>query len=96
MPENSEEAIDTVSSPADDSDFGANEWLVEEQYQLFAKDKSAVAPSWWPILERYAAQRASGDAATSMSAATTPPPAAPVSRWSMPSSPRSTRAGFSS
>ncbi|MET4099774.1 2-oxoglutarate decarboxylase [Agrococcus sp. UYP10] len=76
MPENSEEAIDTVSSPADDSDFGANEWLVEEQYQLFAKDKSAVAQSWWPILERYAAQRASGDATTSMSAAT-PPAAAP-------------------
>jgi multifunctional 2-oxoglutarate metabolism enzyme len=61
------EAIDTVSSPVDDSDFGANEWLVEEQYQLFAKDKTSVAQSWWPILERYAAQRSSGAAETSMS-----------------------------
>lgn len=71
----SEEAIDTVSSPADDSEFGANEWLVEEQYQLFLKDKDSVAQSWWPILERYAVQRDAGGAATSMSEA--PKPAAP-------------------
>nr|WP_231945545.1 multifunctional oxoglutarate decarboxylase/oxoglutarate dehydrogenase thiamine pyrophosphate-binding subunit/dihydrolipoyllysine-residue succinyltransferase subunit [Agrococcus carbonis] len=56
-----------MSTPADDNDFGANEWLVEEQYQLFAKDKDSVARSWWPILERYAAQRDAGGAATSMS-----------------------------
>ena len=58
-----------MSSPADHSDFGANEWLVEEQYQLFVKDRSTVAKSWWPILERYGAQRASGEAPTSMSEA---------------------------
>ncbi len=73
-----------MSSPADDSDFGANEWLVEEQYQLFTKDKSAVAQSWWPILERYAAQRASGAATTSMSAAPTPPAATPPAAAAAP------------
>ncbi|MCR8672000.1 hypothetical protein, partial [Agrococcus sp. HG114] len=67
-----------MSSPADDSDFGANEWLVEEQYQLFAKDRSSVAQSWWPILERYAAQRASGEAETSMSEARKTAVAAPA------------------
>ncbi|WP_413319374.1 multifunctional oxoglutarate decarboxylase/oxoglutarate dehydrogenase thiamine pyrophosphate-binding subunit/dihydrolipoyllysine-residue succinyltransferase subunit [Agrococcus sp. 1P02AA] len=63
-----------MSSPADENDFGANEWLVEEQYQLFLNDKDAVARSWWPILERYAAQRDAGGATTGMSDA--PKPAA--------------------
>ena len=76
MPGESKEAIDTVSTPADENEFGANEWLVEEQYQLFLKDKGAVARSWWPILERYAAQRDAGGAATSMSEAPKAAPAA--------------------
>ena len=78
MPGDSKEAIDTVSTPADDNDFGANEWLVEEQYQLFLKDKDSVAKSWWPILERYGAQRGAGGAATSMSESSKPAPAQPA------------------
>ncbi|MBO1769104.1 multifunctional oxoglutarate decarboxylase/oxoglutarate dehydrogenase thiamine pyrophosphate-binding subunit/dihydrolipoyllysine-residue succinyltransferase subunit [Agrococcus sp. TF02-5] len=83
--------MDTVSSPADDSDFGANEWLVEEQYQLFIKDRSSVAQSWWPILERYAAQRSSGEAETSMSETPKAPaaePPAPAAAPKQPAPPR--------
>ncbi|WP_307864176.1 multifunctional oxoglutarate decarboxylase/oxoglutarate dehydrogenase thiamine pyrophosphate-binding subunit/dihydrolipoyllysine-residue succinyltransferase subunit [Agrococcus sp. TF02-05] len=80
-----------MSSPADDSDFGANEWLVEEQYQLFIKDRSSVAQSWWPILERYAAQRSSGEAETSMSETPKAPaaePPAPAAAPKQPAPPR--------
>ncbi|ERG64533.1 hypothetical protein L332_08740 [Agrococcus pavilionensis RW1] len=77
-----------MSSPADDSDFGANEWLVEEQYQLFIKDRSSVAQSWWPILERYAAQRSSGEAETSMSETPKAPAAAPPAPAAAPAAPK--------
>ena len=38
---------------SNESEFGANEWLVDELYEQYKDDKNAVDPSWWPILERY-------------------------------------------
>jgi 2-oxoglutarate decarboxylase len=38
---------------ASSSDFGANEWLVEELYEQYKVDPKAVDESWWPVLERY-------------------------------------------
>ena len=35
------------------SEFGANEWLVDEMYEKYIVDKSSVEQSWWPILESY-------------------------------------------
>jgi multifunctional 2-oxoglutarate metabolism enzyme len=44
------EAIATVSQHSQSSDpladFGANEWLVDEMYDQYLKDKSSVDPSW--------------------------------------------------
>ena len=34
-------------------DFGANEWLVDEMYALFVKDRNLVDREWWPLLEHY-------------------------------------------
>ncbi|HWR84828.1 MAG TPA: hypothetical protein VN200_02415, partial [Rhodoglobus sp.] len=34
-------------------EFGANEWLVDEMYELFQKDRNLVDKSWWPTLEHY-------------------------------------------
>ena len=34
------------SSTAPSSDFGANEWLVEEMYEQFQRDPGSVDPSW--------------------------------------------------
>jgi multifunctional 2-oxoglutarate metabolism enzyme len=35
------------------SEFGANEWLVDEMYEKYIVDKNSVEKSWWPILESY-------------------------------------------
>jgi 2-oxoglutarate decarboxylase len=35
---------DTVSAPS--SEFGANEWLVEEMYEQFQRDPGSVDPTW--------------------------------------------------
>ncbi|MBF4561730.1 multifunctional oxoglutarate decarboxylase/oxoglutarate dehydrogenase thiamine pyrophosphate-binding subunit/dihydrolipoyllysine-residue succinyltransferase subunit [Microbacterium sp. VKM Ac-2870] len=50
-----------------DGEFGANEWLVAEMYDQFAKDRNAVDRAWWPVLEAY--EKTHQDAASS---ATTP------------------------
>jgi 2-oxoglutarate decarboxylase len=45
----------TGIAPDGDSsgEFGANEWLVDEMYELYLKDKNLVDQSWWPTLESY-------------------------------------------
>jgi 2-oxoglutarate decarboxylase len=35
------------------SEFGANEWLVDEMYERYIVDKNSVDPTWWPILDSY-------------------------------------------
>jgi len=35
------------------SEFGANEWLVDEMHERYLRDKDSVDRSWWPILENY-------------------------------------------
>ncbi|WP_240644116.1 multifunctional oxoglutarate decarboxylase/oxoglutarate dehydrogenase thiamine pyrophosphate-binding subunit/dihydrolipoyllysine-residue succinyltransferase subunit [Antribacter gilvus] len=35
------------------SSFGANEWLVDELYEQYLKDKNAVDPAWWEFFENY-------------------------------------------
>ena len=35
------------------SEFGANEWLVDELYERYLVDKNSVDRSWWPTLESY-------------------------------------------
>ena len=63
-----------MANPTGPNDLGANAWLVDEQYELFKKDKNQVAKSWWPILERYEAQLKNEQ---SKAGADTPPPPAP-------------------
>ncbi|WP_155855252.1 2-oxoglutarate dehydrogenase E1 subunit family protein, partial [Actinotalea ferrariae] len=35
------------------SQFGANQWLVDEMYEQFLKDRDAVDPAWWEFFEDY-------------------------------------------
>ncbi len=35
------------------TEFGANEWLVDELYERFMADKDSVDKSWWPVLQSY-------------------------------------------
>nr|WP_307859024.1 multifunctional oxoglutarate decarboxylase/oxoglutarate dehydrogenase thiamine pyrophosphate-binding subunit/dihydrolipoyllysine-residue succinyltransferase subunit [Herbiconiux sp. SYSU D00978] len=43
-------------------EFGANEWLVEELYEQYLRDKNSVDQSWWPVLESYHAHKQGGQA----------------------------------
>ena len=43
---------DTAGSSTESSvEFGANEWLVDELWNLYQKDPSLVEQSWWPLFE---------------------------------------------
>ncbi|WP_159808218.1 multifunctional oxoglutarate decarboxylase/oxoglutarate dehydrogenase thiamine pyrophosphate-binding subunit/dihydrolipoyllysine-residue succinyltransferase subunit [Cellulomonas citrea] len=35
------------------TDFGANEWLVDELYEQYLTDRSSVDPAWWDFFEDY-------------------------------------------
>ena len=37
------------------TDFGANDWLVEEMFAKFRENRDSVDRTWWPTLERYEA-----------------------------------------
>ncbi|MFB9956457.1 multifunctional oxoglutarate decarboxylase/oxoglutarate dehydrogenase thiamine pyrophosphate-binding subunit/dihydrolipoyllysine-residue succinyltransferase subunit [Cellulomonas denverensis] len=55
------------------ADFGANAWLVDELYEQYLQDKTAVDPAWWEFFEGY---RPAAPDATSSGApqnGTTPP-----------------------
>ncbi|HEU5222677.1 MAG TPA: multifunctional oxoglutarate decarboxylase/oxoglutarate dehydrogenase thiamine pyrophosphate-binding subunit/dihydrolipoyllysine-residue succinyltransferase subunit [Candidatus Lumbricidophila sp.] len=61
------------------SDFGANEWLVEELYEQFTASRDSVDKTWWPVLEQYhALQLAKAAAAAAQAAEPTPAETAPV------------------
>lgn len=34
-------------------EFGGNEWLVDELYEQYQKDKNAVDAKWWPLFESF-------------------------------------------
>jgi 2-oxoglutarate decarboxylase len=68
-----EEAITAVAESSQNnplSDFGANEWLVDEMYEQYQKDPSSVAPEWKAY---FASQGANGSAAASTSTRTAAP-----------------------
>src|SRR5262252_6799148 len=50
------------------TDFGANEWLVDELYQRYLADPSSVAMEWWNFFADY-----QPPAGSSAQAATAPP-----------------------
>ncbi|WP_198392978.1 multifunctional oxoglutarate decarboxylase/oxoglutarate dehydrogenase thiamine pyrophosphate-binding subunit/dihydrolipoyllysine-residue succinyltransferase subunit [Brevibacterium yomogidense] len=50
------------------SDFGSNQWLVEEMYEQYKSDKNSVDRSWWPVFEKFEAEGgASGNGASASS-----------------------------
>ena len=74
-----------MSSSSSASQFGPNEWLVEEMYDQFLADPSSVDPAWHDFFADYkATQRTTagstavnGTTAATATATTTAPPAAP-------------------
>jgi 2-oxoglutarate dehydrogenase E1 component len=49
------------------NDFGANEWLVDEMWELYQKDPALVDEKWWPVF------RARSGSAADPAAAVAPP-----------------------
>ncbi|WP_127131985.1 multifunctional oxoglutarate decarboxylase/oxoglutarate dehydrogenase thiamine pyrophosphate-binding subunit/dihydrolipoyllysine-residue succinyltransferase subunit [Georgenia sp. SYP-B2076] len=41
--------------------FGANEWLIEELYEKYRKDKGSVDPAWWDFFADYEGGANGGD-----------------------------------
>jgi 2-oxoglutarate dehydrogenase E1 component len=62
-----------------EGEFGANEWLVDELYEQFTKDRNSVDKSWWPILEAYHPVDTSAPAAAPAAPVAAPPAAAATS-----------------
>jgi multifunctional 2-oxoglutarate metabolism enzyme len=56
-----------------EGEFGANEWLVEELYERFTKDRNSVDKAWWPVLEAYQPVDTSGVAGSAAPTAPTVP-----------------------
>ncbi|MCI0688490.1 MAG: multifunctional oxoglutarate decarboxylase/oxoglutarate dehydrogenase thiamine pyrophosphate-binding subunit/dihydrolipoyllysine-residue succinyltransferase subunit [Sporichthyaceae bacterium] len=77
--------------------FGPNEWLVDEIYQQYLKDKNSVDPAWWDFfadyqpsdLEAAVSQIAAGQSQAAAAAAAAPvaPAAAPTAPPAAPSAP---------
>ena len=60
------------------SGFGPNEWLVDELYEQFLRDKSTVDPAWWEFFEGYAPTDHGPRAAQSAPPAPAAPATAPA------------------
>ena len=54
------------SGPTNLSDFGPNEWLVDELYEQYKRDKTLVDKAWWSYFEDYRpGETKGGDGASS-------------------------------
>lgn len=75
------------------ADFGANEWLVDELYEQFKRDRNAVDPAWWDFFEGYRPDDGATDASDGAPArpagtpAPAPAPAAQTPAAAAPSAP---------
>ncbi|MHA7191024.1 multifunctional oxoglutarate decarboxylase/oxoglutarate dehydrogenase thiamine pyrophosphate-binding subunit/dihydrolipoyllysine-residue succinyltransferase subunit [Arthrobacter sp. MDT2-16] len=60
-------------------EFGGNEWLVDELYEQFQKDRHSVDKKWWDLFESFDAEKSpAGNGRHAPDQATAPAPAAPA------------------
>ncbi|HEU5419907.1 MAG TPA: hypothetical protein VFV41_19615, partial [Streptosporangiaceae bacterium] len=57
------------------TDFGPNQWLVDELYQRYQADPSSVDRAWWNFFADYQPQPGDPAATTAAAAGTAAPPA---------------------
>ena len=53
----------TSGAPHSLSEFGPNEWIVEEMYQRYLTDPASVGPTWHEFFADYQPSQASEDPA---------------------------------
>ena len=66
---------------ADEGEFGANKWLVDEMFEKYKENPDSVDKAWWPILERMQHGLPGGDSLA---------PSAPVAAPEAPAIPAAT------
>ncbi|KRF25650.1 alpha-ketoglutarate decarboxylase [Phycicoccus sp. Soil803] len=73
-------------SPTNDpmAAFGPNEWLVDELYEKFQKDKNSVDKAWWSLFEDYQPSDGSTTNGSGSNGSPTSAPAAPVASAAAP------------
>jgi 2-oxoglutarate decarboxylase len=73
------------------TDFGPNEWLVDELYQRYLADPSSVAMEWWNFFADYRPPPGSPpqSAASPRATGPSPAPATPAQATTMPAAPAS-------
>ncbi|MGB3828219.1 MAG: hypothetical protein WA962_05530, partial [Ornithinimicrobium sp.] len=54
-----------------ETDFGANEWLVEEQYEHYLEDKDSVSQEWRELFKNYSPDSSNGHASAEHAAPAT-------------------------
>ena len=57
--------------------FGPNQWLVDEMYQSYLRDKDSVNPAWWDFFADYTPSDGQSVASPSVPNPQTPAPASP-------------------
>jgi 2-oxoglutarate dehydrogenase E1 component len=78
-------AADTSAPSANPaSDFGPNEWLVDELYQRYLADPGSVDKAWWSFFADYRPVRSNGTGAHPVIQETAEPPAGPGAGRSAP------------
>jgi 2-oxoglutarate dehydrogenase E1 component len=65
-------------------EFGGNEWLVDELYEQYQKDKNAVDAKWWPLFESFDSGSRSSSNGNSGDAANPPTTQIPVVKAASP------------
>ncbi|MGH3435678.1 MAG: multifunctional oxoglutarate decarboxylase/oxoglutarate dehydrogenase thiamine pyrophosphate-binding subunit/dihydrolipoyllysine-residue succinyltransferase subunit [Sciscionella sp.] len=73
-----------MSSSGTASQFGPNEWLVEEMYERFLSDPSSVDPAWHDFFADYKSTQAAEPASTTAEATASAPPGQASSNGSAP------------
>ena len=68
------------SQPDPSSDFGANEWLVEEMYDQFTRDPGSVDPTWAAYFEKSGSGNGSGPSNGTAPTAQAPAAQAPAAK----------------
>ena len=56
----------------DTTEFGANDWLVDEMYQQYLADRTSVDPAWWEFFAGYQAPDRSASSAAAVAPTVTP------------------------
>lgn len=72
------------NNSSDLTDFGANDWLIEEMFEAYSSDPGSVDPAWRAFFEQRAAEETTPATPSASAAAPTPPAPQPPTQPAAP------------